>query len=169
MNIMFKKASLEDAADVGYITSQSWQAAYSGIVPDDYLKEITPEFRTARFNAVFPLLTDAEFFLVLVDGKPVGVMNLHLCRDEDAKECGEIGIFYFLQEYWGKGYAAAAMDFALSRLRERGFSDAVLWVLEENCRARRFYEKQGFIIDGASKIINLGKDLVDVRYRRNIG
>ncbi|WP_411955956.1 hypothetical protein [Clostridium estertheticum] len=32
-----------------------------------------------------------------------------------------------------------------------------LWVLEDNARARKFYERMGFIHDGATRIINVGK------------
>jgi GNAT superfamily N-acetyltransferase len=43
------------------------------------------------------------------------------------------------------------MEDALERLRGRGFHDAVLWVLEDNPRTRRFYEKHGWRPDGGAK------------------
>ena len=60
------------------------------------------------------------------------------------------------------------MAHALQALREMGFSQAVLWVLEQNSRARRFYEKQGFAADGAARTLHIGRDLAEVRYRRSI-
>ena len=169
MDTVIRKASIEDAETIGYITSYSWQAAYKGIIPDDYLAGITPESRAERFRTVLKQRPDVEFYLVLADDIPIGVMNLHPCADDDAKGCGEIGVFYFLPEYWGMGCAAQAMEFALDRLRERGFPTVILWVLEENLRARRFYEKNGFILDGERKTVNLGKDLIEVRYWKSIG
>jgi len=166
LDISIRKASIDDADILGQITSCSWQAAYKGIVPDDYLAGIAPESRAERFRAVLKQRPDVEFYIVLADDIPIGVMNLHPCADEDAKGCAEIGVFYFLPEYWGKSCAAPAMEFALSRLKELGFQTVVLNVLEENVRARRFYEKQGFVPDGTRSVINLGKELVHVRYRK---
>ena len=169
MDLRIRKADLADADIVGTISARSWQVAYRGIVPDEYLEKITPEYRAERFRTVLPLLPDAEFYLVQEGKLPIGVFNAHTCRDENTGDCGEIGIFYFLPEYWGKGYAAPAMQFALDRLKERDYQSVVLWVFEENLRARRFYEKQGFVADGMSKILTLGKDLVEIRYRQPLG
>jgi RimJ/RimL family protein N-acetyltransferase len=168
MNVTIQRAALDDAEVVGAVTAMSWQAAYRGIVPEDTLSRVTPQSRTEKFKTVLPLLSDAEFYLVLADGQPAGVFNLHNCRDADASGCAEIGVFYFLPDYWGRGLGAQAMAFAFDRLRERGYEQVILWVLEENLRARRFYEKQGFMADGTSKVITLGRELTDIRYRRSL-
>jgi hypothetical protein len=36
-------------------------------------------------------------------------------------------------------------------LRSLGFDHAVLWVLDQNTRARRFYEREGWMADGGVK------------------
>ena len=168
MSVSFRRAELEDADTVGFITSRSWQAAYRGIVPEDYLAGVTPEYRARKYRESYPLLEGVEFYLVFVDGSPSGAMNLHRCRDEGLTGCGEIGIFYFLPEYWGRGCATETMQFALERLKELGYGSVLLWVLEDNHRARRFYEKQGFVADGGRKMITRGKELADIRYRKAI-
>lgn len=53
-------------------------------------------------------------------------------------------------------------------LRARGYGEIVLWVLEGNADARRFYEAMGFVPDGASKIVQLGVPLKAVRYRKTL-
>jgi hypothetical protein len=40
---------------------------------------------------------------------------------------------------------------ARRRLRERGFTAAVLWVLQGNARAATFYEGEGWAPDGATR------------------
>jgi RimJ/RimL family protein N-acetyltransferase len=46
------------------------------------------------------------------------------------------------------------------------YAAAVLWVLDDNPRARRFYEKHGWSPDGATKTgRHLGVDTAEVRYR----
>ena len=59
------------------------------------------------------------------------------------------------------------MQAALEELKALGFERALLWVLERNTRARRFYEKCGFSPDGASKDSGLG-DEEEIRYSADI-
>ena len=57
------------------------------------------------------------------------------------------------------------MEAGLDYLRGE-FSEAILWVLQDNPRARRFYERHGWTLDGASKRSrHLGVDVDEVRYR----
>jgi ribosomal protein S18 acetylase RimI-like enzyme len=51
-------------------------------------------------------------------------------------------------------------------LRARGYREVVLWVLEDNTEARRFYEAMGFHVDGAFKMVELGKPLKAIRYAK---
>ena len=59
------------------------------------------------------------------------------------------------------------MSHALEQLREIGGERAVLWVLEENARARRFYDRGGWSPDGATRVEPIGGEPVpQVRYSR---
>ena len=60
------------------------------------------------------------------------------------------------------------MNAALRRLADAGFREAVLWVLETNEAAQRFYEAGGWQPDGSVKSDDSrGFPLVEVRYRRH--
>jgi GNAT superfamily N-acetyltransferase len=63
---------------------------------------------------------------------------------------------------WGAGYGAALDAAVREDLGEHGFPDATLWVLEANERARRFYEREGWALDGGRRD-HLGATAV--RYR----
>jgi hypothetical protein len=52
-------------------------------------------------------------------------------------------------------------------MRELGATEAALWVVEGNTRARRFYEREGWIADGETKASMF--DLRELRYRRPVG
>ena len=59
---------------------------------------------------------------------------------------------------------------AVAELARLGYADAILWVLDSNDRARRFYSIAGWREDGAVKTDNrLGFDLCEVRYRTVLG
>lgn len=57
------------------------------------------------------------------------------------------------------------MEYAVSAMAAKGFTLAVLKVLVDNARARRFYERFGFTADGLVEPIMLGKEVLEARYR----
>jgi GNAT superfamily N-acetyltransferase len=61
---------------------------------------------------------------------------------------GELYAFYFHPDVWGGRRAGDLIEYVDDRLRAEGFAEAVLWVLEDNPRARAFYEKHGWATTG---------------------
>ncbi|QDR79883.1 GNAT family N-acetyltransferase [Sporomusa termitida] len=158
------KATVAMADKIGYIQAKSWQAAYKGIVPAEYLATFTSEKRADIFRKVMPARSE-EFYLFSTHDQPSGMAILGKARDEDLPDTtGEISAIYFLPDAWGTGCSVPAIWFCLTRLRELGYAQVILWVLKDNPRARRFYEKAGFHFDGAIKEINIGKPLIELRY-----
>jgi len=57
----------------------------------------------------------------------------------------------------------------VAALRESGYREVILWVLEDNPRARRFYEREGWALDGGRKEDEfLGVQVTEVRYRKAV-
>jgi ribosomal protein S18 acetylase RimI-like enzyme len=75
---------------------------------------------------------------------------------------------YVVPAWWAAGAGRALMDTALAALRADGYLRAVLWVLADNTRARRFYQRAGFAPDGASTILTGLGGVLEVRYRRDL-
>jgi ribosomal protein S18 acetylase RimI-like enzyme len=83
-------------------------------------------------------------------GEVVGFVSVGRSEDPDAQDdTGELYAIYVRRSQWGRGAGGALMDAALTALREHGFREATLWVLEDNPRTRRFYELVGWHADGA--------------------
>jgi len=67
----------------------------------------------------------------------------------------------------GSGVGRLLMADALERLAEVGGERAVLWVLEDNERARRFYDRGGWTADGETRVESIGGEPVkQLRYGR---
>jgi GNAT superfamily N-acetyltransferase len=64
---------------------------------------------------------------------------------------GEIYALYVHPRSWRRGAGRALVAYALDWLRERGFSEAVLWTFAETARSRAFYEALGFADDGEAQ------------------
>jgi len=100
------------------------------------------------------------------EGVVTGFVNLGATRDQEASSVGELFAMYVLPEEWGQGVGRALMFETLKALRDEGFAEAILWVLEDNPRTRRFYELSGWCLDGGVKEEDLLETRVrEVRYR----
>ena len=86
------------------------------------------------------------------DGVPVGVAATDACW---------LHGFYVVPERWGSGIADALHDAALEALE---CDEVKLWVLEENGRARRFYEKRGWVPNGETRVVEYPPHPLDVGY-----
>lgn len=93
-------------------------------------------------------VTDYHFVIcMLADGRPIGTVGLHNLDLENGSAA--YGISIGEKAEWDKGYGtealAAISDFGFGQLRlER------IWleVYAPNARARRSYEKAGFVVEG---------------------
>jgi len=163
---IIRKVTEEDARAYVACHIACWQAAYRGIIPDSYL-DAMPEDLDERTETFRRSLKDPgvyKYYCVESEGEIVGRLIFCKSRDTDRPDVGEVGAIYLLPAFWDTGLGRRMMDFALENLRQMGFSTFIVWVLEENTRARRFYEKCGFVHDGKRKIIKVGKALVEIRY-----
>lgn len=83
-----------------------------------------------------------------------------------AGETGEVYAIYLLPAWWSTGTGRSLMGAALAGLEDGGYRRTVLWVLAENSRARRFYERAGFSADGATNVLTRLGSVLEVRYTR---
>ena len=165
MAFIVRESTEADAYDVARVNILSWQSAYRDIIPDDYLNNLNIDKRAERLKKdLVEYAGKTYWFAMAYDGKIIGTMAIGQCRDDDKPAAGEVMAIYLLPEYWSMGLGKKSMDFAVKTLRESSFDDIYVWVLEENVRARKFYEKYGFVYDGTRKEINLGKPLIEIRY-----
>ncbi len=71
---------------------------------------------------------------------------------------------YVLPQAWGSGVAGTLHDRAIEALAAAGVERARLWVLEQNARARAFYERRGWRLDGTTRLVPFPPHPLDVGY-----
>ncbi|MER7501107.1 GNAT family N-acetyltransferase [Nonomuraea pusilla] len=165
-----REATVADARAVAAVHVRSWQAAYQGLVPQDYLDGLDPARRLPGWER---LLAETAWpgkgvLVAEAEGDVVGFAGLTPTRDhdEDPASVGEITTIYLTPEAWGRGIGKGLMNVALGALARAGCREATLWVLDTNVRARRFYEATGWHSDGATKQDAMrGFTLTEIRYR----
>ncbi len=130
----------DDPLKISEIYERSWKYAYRGILPQAYLDSI-PAGRWAG-----SIHKPGMRSLVMTDhGEVIGTASFCPSRWPDYADHGEIVSIYFLPDHIGKGYGGALLSRCIEELRLCGYRKVLLWVLEDNHRARRFYEKNGFV------------------------
>jgi GNAT superfamily N-acetyltransferase len=163
-----RRARPEDAAEIAAVHVRTWQAAYEHVFGAERLAGLDPERRRVGWErALSERVEEEDVFVAEQDGTVVAFASAGPAGDEPGE--GELYAIYALPEAWGSGAGPALMREALAALRGRGFLEAILWVLEDNPRARRFYEREGWRLDDdewARKVEpHLGVDVAEVRYR----
>lgn len=165
-DIEIRRASVADAQSIANVHVLSWQQGYAGIVPAEFLAGLDPEKRAAQW--VEHLNDEASSVWVAHGyGRVFGFSSIGPSRDEDAEaNTQEIYTIYLDPEAWGTGVARELMHTMLEPLSQA--DPVTLWVLAENERARRFYQRHGFSADGVERLDDFsGSGLLEVRLRRN--
>jgi len=165
MNIKIRYTVESDISTLAQVHSRSLQAAFGELFPIEIVNERFSYER--RFSGFTKEIEKGEPFnaLVYVDENPVGVVSFGPSRHiEIAEDTIELWRMYILPEFWGTGAASEAMNWAFSEIKKIGYKRTILWVLEENTRAQRFYEKCGFIKTEQILDAEFGRPIRDFMY-----
>jgi GNAT superfamily N-acetyltransferase len=164
-----RAATIADARGIAEIHVAAWKAAYRGLMPDSLLDGLSVEQRETIWQRIG---TEQKFQLLVAEEreKVVGFVNYGPSRDADTDSGlnGEILAIYVDPNLWHEGIGRGLLEAALSNLRAASFNEVTLWVLVSNARARVFYERAGFSLDGVTRkeVVGCNAEIQEVRYRR---
>jgi GNAT superfamily N-acetyltransferase len=167
-----RAARVQDAPAMGRVHVRAWQAAYRGQMPDEYLDGLRAEQRAEYWTGVLERGPGQTTVLVAEEppeGVVVGFAALGPAGGQPDAEDGELYVINVDPDYWGGGASRALLEAAQAALARLGYREAVLWVLPGNARARRFYERAGWVADDAKRTVEVhGAMVEEVRYRRRL-
>ncbi len=170
MTLRIREADPRDAEAIAGIHVRSWQAAYRGLLTDEYLDGLSVQERLAQHRAALSSPGEHRTWVAEEDGVVVGFAVTAPSQDADADErTGELYAVYLEPDRFGRGIGRQLSHHASRDLRERGFTTATLWVLESNEGARRFYEREGWTADGLTTTERVDCEMrPTVRYRTQL-
>lgn len=172
--VTVRSARPADAEALATVHVRAWQVGYRGMLPQDYLDGIDLAARVEQWRG---WVADARFVgtrLVVaeVDGAVAGFAIHGPQRVPDGGTFRGLGELYSLNvdpDRWGAGVGTALMGHVHAALRAAGHAEAVLWVLPENERARRFYQHHGWAPDGVVQTDTVqGVTVEEMRYHRHL-
>jgi len=165
-------ATQNDAPGIAEVQVAGWKAGYRGLMPDAVLASLCVAKREGIWRRI---IAEGKFELVIaeVNATIVGFVNFGPSRDPDATAAatGEVLAIYVHPTHWHGGLGQTLLQAALSKLKSAGFREVTLWVLDSMARTRGFYERQGFVVDGATKQEAVGEEAVtirEIRYRQSL-
>lgn len=142
--MFFRDATQHDAAAIAALHVESWRSAYRGILLDEYLDKRAHLERADVWRQRFSGPHHETMFTVLAeeDGQLLGFACVS--PDENAVYGSFLDNLHVAPGYTGKGIGRKFLSEVARRLVEDGsHSGLYLWVIEQNLRARRFYERAG--------------------------
>jgi len=141
-DVTIRPAIPDDSEPLTHLHLDCWDDAYTGLMPQEILDARRTEV-PARIERWRTILEQSDNTLVAEapDGL-VGFVSSGPGRDNDVDTELEVMALYVRADRWGTGIGYALLEVAI------GDRAAYLWVLEGNARAIRFYERQGFRLDG---------------------
>lgn len=154
----------DDRYAVSRIYEESWKFAYKNIIPQSFLDSIPAGRWASRLDAA-----EMNTLVMIENDDFIGTSSYCKSRFPEFSGFGEIVSIYLLPDYIGKGYGKPLLDAVIGELAKLGYRDIFLWVLEDNLRARKFYEKAGFVQSNEYLDDNIGgKKLREIQYIRRI-
>ncbi len=151
MDYSIERVKLGGEATLAFIQTESWKAGFKDILSENILTRYT---QIDKATAMYQHLLERKIgngYLLKVNGAPHCIAWWSASRDEDMPNYAELICIHSLPDQWRKGYGKKMMGTVLHDIKIAGYSKVMLWVFEENIRARRFYESLGFIITGKTK------------------
>ncbi len=141
ISIDVRRAEPEDAAGIAATHDASWRQAYCGMLP---YKSLDTMVRRRGVNWWERAIRHSTNILVLdIADKIVGYVTLGPNRVRTLPFEGEIYELYLMPEYQGIGFGKKLFASARHELKNIGMSGCVVWALEDNDNAIRFYQNAG--------------------------
>lgn len=170
--VFIRPAMVCDAAPLTALHVASRRATYRGLMPDRLLDGDAGERERARlWQARLATPEPGARTWVALDGDALlGFAASSPARDADLDplRAGEVTSIYLDPGRIGLGVGRALFEHTLDDLRARGFQEVVLWVLEGNARAARFYARAGLAAGKHEVKFDDGVALPHVRWGRRL-
>lgn len=164
---LVRQADFDDAAGIGRVHVEVWRAAYSDILPDDYLSSLSDIRHSATWAEILDNQKRAGATFI-AEAEHDGIVGFADCRIEraanDAKK-GEVTAIYVLPSWQRRGVGSALVEVCAGHLALESVQTLAIWVLELNREACQFYEALGGASTESRRISFAGEELTERCYR----
>ncbi|MFJ7182716.1 GNAT family N-acetyltransferase [Lysinibacillus xylanilyticus] len=161
MNI--RKAKSQDAQDIGKVHVDSWRTTYKGILPDDFLNNLSYEQRTELWKKNISDATNYVLVAENVQNEIIGFATGGTRKTNSVPNATDLTSIYLLEEYQGMGIGKQLLKEIFAYFKLKGYEKVFVEVLAEN-KTRNFYEYYGAQYVDNTEIKIGGKVLEELIY-----
>lgn len=162
MIITIRNVRAEDLPAVADIKIKGWQAAYRGIVDDDYLDGLSDAY-DRTLQKLENSYTTNGFIVAEADGEILGFCRYSSLPEGEKADC-ELRAIYVKPAFKHQGVGTKLFERVTREFQQSGRTRMCLWVFKENETARRFYEKMGGQVRASDFLSVGGKTCPIVQY-----
>ena len=143
MNYIIRKEERKDCADVAHVVTVAWNETYKGIVPDDFLEGLYLNEEQRAINSYNKFdENDNHQYVLEVDGKVIGFINVGSTDEKEYDDCGEVHAIYIINGYKGNGYGKKLINIGIEELKKMGYNKMIIGCLVGN-PSNEFYKHIG--------------------------
>ena len=169
MTIQIRQAAPTDAPGIARVHVDSWRTTYFDVLPREFLVGLSYSDRENLWQDSLQTPIDGKCHYVAEssDGEIIGFSVSGPESEGNSVHAGEIYAIYLLAGYQRLGVGRRLFLASCSSLRDAGIGSMLLWVLEENHRARQFYESLGGKLVARKDVTIGGAEVEEVAYGWN--
>jgi ribosomal protein S18 acetylase RimI-like enzyme len=151
---IFRRAGIEDIAEIRALASRIWYEAYPEILSKEQIEYMLEMMYSERVITE-ELLGGVVWDLIVADGRSCGYLSYAFAEDNSVK----LSKIYIEKDFRGKSIAADSLNRVVRYAAKNGKDYVFLTVNKNNKMAIRAYEKNGFTIT-ASVVTDIGHGFV---------
>jgi ribosomal protein S18 acetylase RimI-like enzyme len=163
--IIIREATIADVEAIAQVHVDSWRVAYSELIPAEIVQRWSLEQRVRQWRTIIgDAAASSRVQVGLLNDEVIGFVSAGVSDQPEAGDLAQVFALYVTPRHWRVGAGRQLLAAATEQLRTARFAQAILWVLQDNARARSFYDQAGWQLDGVSQTLG-ATDIVEVRYR----
>jgi len=156
-----RRATAADAGVLAEVAAATFPLACPPATTAEAIADFIATHLTEAHFAAYLADPERVLFLATVDGHPAGYTMVIFGEPDDPDVAGalrirptaELSKVYVMPDHHGGGIAHELVGESIEAARARGASGIWLGVNQQNARANRFYEKQGFELVGTKHFL----------------
>jgi ribosomal protein S18 acetylase RimI-like enzyme len=144
--ISIRRARPSDAPGIGIVHVSSWRSSYAGVLPDDFLANLSVARQTAYYERAIRIGLGVHVAVLSIPDMPsgarvVGFSTARRNRGGTVAE-GEVETLYVQDDWKENGLGRMLLRASAQHLAAMGCKSAFAWVLRDN-PSTFFYERLG--------------------------
>ena len=139
MKAKILKAKQEDAIQIASLIKNGWNAAYKGIISDEFLRNMDEKKLVG--NWLKSIENGENNYVYKMNNEILGVIRFGKAERPVTPNEGEGYVLYVKVEEKRKGIGTELLTFAKQELKQNGFNKMIIWCLKGNVQGANFYNK----------------------------